>query len=180
MGTVLVGRQLTVVNISSLHPRFKIYRKQLQSGLNSRATQTYLPLIAAETRVLLSSLASSPENFISHIRRCNTIIFTHSYIIDAKLRNSGAVTLKIAYGWSVSGNDDYFIKLVEEVFKIMSELLRPGQWLVDDFPWLRFVPAWVPGAGLVANAREYFGRVESIPFNWAKEQIVSSFITSCS
>ena len=69
MGKELVGRKLAVFNISSLNPRFKKYRKQLHSGLNSRATQTYVPLVLQETRVFLSGLASTPEDFISHIRR---------------------------------------------------------------------------------------------------------------
>jgi hypothetical protein len=183
MGITLLGRQLSVPNISSFHPRFKIYRKHLQSGLNSRATQTYLPLIAEETRTFLRSLAASPEKFVSHTRRYCAIFSTQLCAVNAILRNVGAVTLKIAYGWSVKDDHDYFIKLVEDIFKVMSEMFRPGQWLVDDFPWLRFVPAWVPGAEFqrkAATAREYFSRVESIPFNWTKEQIVSSFIRFCS
>lgn len=180
MGIELLGRKLNVPNISSFHPRFKIYRKLLHSGLSSRATQTYLPLITEETHVFLSNLASSPEKFVSHIRRCNYFNYSVA-LLTLHSRNTGAVTLKIAYGWSVKENDDHFVKLVEEIFRIMSEMFRPGQWLVDDFPWLRFVPAWAPGAEFqrkAANAREHFNRIGSIPFNWAKEQIVSDLFSA--
>jgi cytochrome P450 len=159
MGQVLIGRQFSVFNISSLHPRFKIYRKELQSGLSSRTIQTYLPLIADEIRVFLSSLSSSPENFISHIRR-----------------TSGAIILKIAYGWTVEDNDDYFVKLINDVFRLSSSVQGPGKYLVDVFPWLRFVPAWVPGAGFqrkAASIRQTMSQLERIPYQWAKEQIQS-------
>lgn len=69
MGQVLLGRQLSVFNISSFHPRLKIYRKELHSSLNSRAIQEYLPVMGDELRVFLAALSSSPESFISHIRR---------------------------------------------------------------------------------------------------------------
>lgn len=70
---------------------------------------------------------------------------------------------------------------MEELFKIAGEVQRPGRWLVDDIPWLRFVPAWFPGAGFqqtAAYAKKHSNRIESIPFNWAKEQIGSFTICS--
>lgn len=69
MGQELAGRALNVFNISSVNPRHKQYRKQLHSGLSTRATLTYLPLIEQETRTFLSELSATPENFIRHIRR---------------------------------------------------------------------------------------------------------------
>ena len=41
---------------------------------------------------------------------------------------------------------------------------------------VRFVPAWFPGAGFQRQAavwREDFNKMESIPLEWAKKQIVS-------
>lgn len=113
----LVGRKLAVFNISVKHPRFKIYRKLLQSGLNQRATRTYRAIQEEETKILLRGLARSPEQFVSHIRR-----------------NAGAVILKVAYGWTVAENDDYFVSLMEESFKVHAEIVKPGRWLVDTYP----------------------------------------------
>lgn len=66
---MLVDRGLSVFSISYLHPRFKIYRKLLHSGLNPRAVQTYRPIQEQETRTFLRGLLDSPESFVSHIRR---------------------------------------------------------------------------------------------------------------
>lgn len=97
----------------------------------------------------------------------------HTYPI---YRNAGAVILKIAYGWTVTDSNDRFIKIMEDAVHISAEILQPGRWLVDTLPWLRFVPAWVPGAGFqrqAASVRERMSRIDLIPFKWTKEQIVS-------
>ncbi|KZT01116.1 cytochrome P450 [Laetiporus sulphureus 93-53] len=155
----LAGRKLAVFNISVNHPRFKKYRKLLQAGLNPRAIQSYRPIQEEEMHTLLRGLAKSPENFISHIRR-----------------NAGAVILKVAYGWTVAENNDYFVSLMEESFKLHALVVKPGRWLVDTYPILRFVPAWFPFADFKrqgAKFREEFSRIDTIPHNWAKQQIES-------
>lgn len=121
MYKVLVDRQWAVFNISDHHPRFKIYRKLLQSALNPKAIQDYRPLQTREATALLHLLYERPADFISHFRR-----------------NAGAVILEISYGWTVSGADDKFVKLIEDGFKVQSEIARPGRWMVDIFPWCTF------------------------------------------
>ena len=66
----LIGRKLAVFNISSLHPRFSIYRKLLHTSLNPRVIQAYDDLQDKESRILLSNLKAKPENFAKHFRRC--------------------------------------------------------------------------------------------------------------
>ena len=38
--------------------------------------------------------------------------------------------------------------------KYTSDGLTPGRYLVDTFPWLKYVPAWVPGASFQVVGRE--------------------------
>ncbi|KZT21317.1 cytochrome P450 [Neolentinus lepideus HHB14362 ss-1] len=155
----LVGRKMAVFNIPAQHPRFKVYRRLLNSSLNPRSVQGYLQIQDDERRILLEGLATTPDDFIAHFRR-----------------NSGAIILKVAYGWTVDSMDDYFVSLMEEAFQIVVEASRPGKYLVEAFPPLRFVPAWVPGARFKRDAQEYrhaLSKVESVPHAWAKEQIES-------
>ncbi|KZV76681.1 cytochrome P450 [Peniophora sp. CONT] len=159
MYKVLVDRQWAVFNISDHHPRFKIYRKLLQSALNPKAIQDYRPLQTREATTLLRLLYERPADFISHFRR-----------------NAGAVILEISYGWTVTGADDKFVKLIEDGFKVQSEIARPGRWMVDIFPWLRLVPSWFPGAAFKHRAEEYktyFREVDRAPHDWAMERIES-------
>lgn len=65
----VIGRKWAVFNISSQQPRFKMYRKVLHTGLNSRAVRGYYPLFKQEARALLGRLQETPERFIEHVRR---------------------------------------------------------------------------------------------------------------
>ncbi|KDR68804.1 hypothetical protein GALMADRAFT_231128 [Galerina marginata CBS 339.88] len=65
----LAGRKWSVFLISSLEPRFRLFRRLLQNGLNPRASKSYRPIQTQEAQILLQGLANSPRNFASHIRR---------------------------------------------------------------------------------------------------------------
>jgi hypothetical protein len=95
--------------------------------------------------------------------------------------NAGSAILKIAYGWTVTSNEDPLVSRMKKAFRISEEMVQPGKWLVEIFPLLRFVPAWMPGAGFkrkAIKARQHLAGMEGVPFKWAKEQIVrDSFFT---
>lgn len=111
-------------------------------------------------------------------------------------RLAAAVTLKIAYGYEVLEKvESLFIELVErpihslvqddpltllaaESQAIFGQATQPGRFLVDVFPWLRFVPEWFPGAGWKKTAREWrqvVDRTFDTGYSWALEQIVRMF-----
>ncbi|KAH9943944.1 cytochrome P450 [Amylocystis lapponica] len=158
-GRGLDNRKLAVFSISSQHPRFKKYRRLLQSGLNLRATQSYRHVLEDEMQVLLRGLANTPENFVAHIRR-----------------NSGALVLKLAFGYTVMETDDPFVTLMEEAFRLQAEFSKPSPFHIDMYPILGHVPSWVPFQTVHRRINEYarrIRRVDRIPHAWAKEQIAS-------
>lgn len=165
----LCGRNLALFSTSMSDPRFKILRKLLQDGLNPRAVKTYRPIQIEENRVLLAALANQPEDFRAHIRR-----------------NAVALIMKAAYGYQVEGNDDYVVRIIEEAFEQLADISTPGRFLVDFFPFLRFLPSWFPLAGFkryAEAAKRKLSRLENVPFEWAQENIssgnfVNSFVSS--
>ncbi|KAG0694047.1 cytochrome P450 [Suillus ampliporus] len=159
MYTELAKRHLNPFNISFNHPYFKEYRTILKASLSPRTIQRYRSLKIEESRVLLNDLHKNPEQFIAHIRR-----------------NAAAIVLNLAYGWKVTKNDDYFIGILQEGLAISTILSQPGRWLVEVIPSLRFVPSWFPGAGfqrVAFDIGQKMSRIDTIPFNWAKQQIQS-------
>lgn len=168
MAGELAGRKKTVFHTRFLDPRFKLFRKLLNAGLNARTSRNYRPIQIEEKNVLLKALATNPEDFVGHVRR-----------------NAAAVILKIAYGYHVDGNDDLLVKVIDEGFKLTGSILTPGKYLIESFPALRFVPEWFPGAGfkrVAKHAREQLSRIEQVPLNWARANIatgdyVESFIS---
>jgi cytochrome P450 len=69
MTSELAKRSLSIFNIYSNHPYFKVYRTMLKSGLSPRTIQDYQILQTEECRVLLNGLYTNPEQFTAHIRR---------------------------------------------------------------------------------------------------------------
>ncbi|KAA1472820.1 cytochrome P450 [Dentipellis sp. KUC8613] len=155
----LCGRKNTVFGLSSQHPRFRRYRRLMHEGLNPRATKSYASIVEGENRLLLRGLRDRPDEFIKAVRR-----------------NAGGVILKVAYGWTVESNDDYFVRLVQQAFLLGREASLPGSWAVDTYPWLRFIPEWCPGASFRRRAKSLsyaLSLTDRIPFEWAQEQMAA-------
>ncbi|CCM06184.1 uncharacterized protein FIBRA_08426 [Fibroporia radiculosa] len=160
----LIGRQEAVFYLPSTHRNFKKYRKYLTSGLNARATRSYAEVSKDEVHVLLLNLMKNPEQFTHHFRRY-----------------AGAVILKVTYGWTVSNTgDDQLVSLIEQAARLQPELVRPGRWMVDTIPLLKYVPAWFPFASFQKAALEYkaiFSRIDQYPWEWTKQQVTSGTYT---
>ncbi|KAF8872778.1 cytochrome P450 [Infundibulicybe gibba] len=170
MAGELAGRKRTMFHLPYGDPRFKIYRRLLHSGLNPRVIHTYQPIQYQETRILLKGLLNNPADFTQHIRR-----------------NAAAVILNVSYGYQVKTNDDQFVNDIEEGFRItaISGINAPGKYLVETFPFLRFLPSWFPGASFKLTAkrlRERLSFIEQAPYEWAENNIstgnyVDSFVS---
>jgi len=107
------------------------------------------------------------------------------------------VILNVAYGWQVTSNDDYFVRLMEEAFSIHNAINKPSGWLVEFFPIrrflrtlgavsrillmsfplpVRFLPSWFAGNTYKRRAAYFKHRmwdIDNVPHRWAKEKIVS-------
>ncbi|KAJ3561807.1 hypothetical protein NP233_g9969 [Leucocoprinus birnbaumii] len=159
MAGYLAGRTSTVFGTKSTNPRFKIYRTLLHKTLNPRAIRTYRALQLAECQTLLKGLLETPDDFIAHLRR-----------------NAIAIIMSVAYGYQVKSNDDKFVNILEETLRLAGVLNTPGKFWVEFLPILRYVPAWLPGAGFRKLARslgQTMGRLENVPYKWATSQVLA-------
>ena len=65
--------------------------------------------------------------------------------------------------------------IAEETRGLFDKAVQPGRFLVEDFPWLRFVPEWFPGTGWKKTAREWRQIIDqrfNSGYEWTLEQIV--------
>jgi hypothetical protein len=101
-------------------------------------------------------------------------------------RTAGAIILQIAYGYELQGDDDAFVDLVDRAVLTFSLSATPGAWLVDLLPFLKHVPAWMPGAGFRRTAKEWndiLREMVDMPYNFTKQQMAagtapSSFVSN--
>jgi len=85
--------------------------------------------------------------------------------------------LKLTYGMNIhEGDNSDYAKTIEIVAAAVAEAGNPGTFLVDLLPFMKFIPAWFPGAGWKKKANywrelgEYF---VNMPWNTVKGQLVA-------
>lgn len=81
-----------------------------------------------------SFVCSSPP-YLSFLTTITTII--RIYV---------AIILRITYGISVDTLDDEYVRLNQEATLALSTTRLPGVFWIEYFPFLKLIPAWVPGA----------------------------------
>ena len=86
--------------------------------------------------------------------------------------------LKIGYGIDVDDEDHELVQTIGAALDGAGQAFVPGKFLVDAFPVLQYVPAWLPGAGFqkkFAMWREDSKKVRELPFAERNKAFVSGF-----
>ncbi|KAG1813931.1 cytochrome P450 [Suillus subaureus] len=140
--------------------RFRRYRKNLHRAIGSRAAvDEYRQIGEIETRRFLRRVLAKPNQLQEHVRH-----------------TTGAVILRISYGYEVKENSDPFVGLADRAMDGISQATTPGAFMVDILPLLAKVPAWFPGAGFQRIAREWRETLEemvSAPHKLVKDQMAA-------
>ncbi|KIM75758.1 hypothetical protein PILCRDRAFT_826914 [Piloderma croceum F 1598] len=118
----LMGFNLSIPLIS-YGDCWRTYRHITQPVMFKAAVQQFHRVQEAEACRLLGALASSPKDFMSEIRF-----------------SAGRIILKATYGMDIASPQDPHILIAEETLARISHALVPGNYLVDIFPWLRYLP----------------------------------------
>ncbi|GBE78227.1 Multifunctional cytochrome P450 monooxygenase af510 [Sparassis crispa] len=146
-------------------PWWKKHRAMFHQHFNAANTSTYHPVMLRETRVLLRNLTDSPDNLDHHIRR-----------------NAAAIVLSVAYGHQVAPEGDPYVLLADQAMNTLGLAGIFGTYLVDYIPPLRFIPAWMPGAGFKRQALEWRKLNQAMlnaPFKMVKERMASGNAIPC-
>ena len=87
----------------------------------------------------------------------------------------GATIMRVVYGIEVKSKEDEYLSLAEQGNDIFHKAFVPGKYLVETLPFLRHVPAWLPGAGFQRDAaawREVYYQARFKPFQATLERMV--------
>lgn len=90
---------------------------------------------------------------------------------DPASRAIASVTLDVAYGIQIKSMDDEYIRLILDGVEIFNMSKVPGAFWVDLAPFLRHIPAWVPGAAAKKFSERYgpdVQRMRNQPFDMVK------------
>ncbi|KAH9847428.1 cytochrome P450 [Lenzites betulinus] len=134
-------------------------RKDFHSAFQAHMMEQYQPVHLRECRKFLQRLLKTPEDFMSLTRT----VFAAT-IMDA------------VYAIKVAERDDPYITLTERLASIFNDLAVPGRYLVEVFPFLRFLPSWFPGAAFKKTARTWRPHVTAaidVPYAAALENMAN-------
>ncbi|KIK54565.1 hypothetical protein GYMLUDRAFT_232002 [Collybiopsis luxurians FD-317 M1] len=134
--------------------RHREFRRLFSEVLNSRWVEELRPLQENKVRNLLKGLLERPDAFREHIPR---------YI--------ASLVFEISHGHTVKDDDDPYIRLAHQIDSDFSELTVPGAFLVDLFPFLRYIPEWT-GVTFKKKARR-FRQTLTEATDWPYQQVKS-------
>ncbi|KAJ8518596.1 hypothetical protein ONZ45_g4351 [Pleurotus djamor] len=145
------------------------HRRAFHQEFHPTAAKRFHPQEIDATHTLLRNILAKPQSLHSHLRQM-----------------AGSVVLGIAYGLKVETPDNPYLQLSEEGTIPLQIATIPGAFLVDTLTWLKYVPAWFPGAGFQEKARQWgllAKRVREEPYQAAKQLIAdgdndTSFVSS--
>ncbi|KAH8114914.1 cytochrome P450 [Phellopilus nigrolimitatus] len=157
----LVGWSLSLP-ILRYGSRFRKHRRMMQQHFGAQAISSFRLTQEIEVRKFLLQLLERPEGFLGHIKR-------HAFNINPlEIRLVAGTLVMITYGHEIISDDDAYVDLVERAMTMTSSLGSVGTTVIDLFPFLRHVPAWLPGMSLKRRALETRKAVDEVtnkPFN---------------
>ncbi|KAJ7684107.1 cytochrome P450 [Mycena polygramma] len=145
------------ISLMKYGDEWRAHRRLFNEGFTPKASLKYRPKQLEATHNLLRSLAQTPDNFLGHFRGWATEII-----------------MSIAYGIDVQPTNDPYVALAHNAVDTLAQAALPGKYLVDSFPILKHVPAWLPGASFQRNAIGWFKlarAMEQVPLAETKRQL---------
>ncbi|KAJ7644946.1 cytochrome P450 [Roridomyces roridus] len=102
---------------------------------------------------------------------------------EATRKTAGAMVLHLTYGYKINEQGrDPLVDLADKALAEFSEITRPGAFLVDLMPILKYVPSWLPGAGFKRLAVKYTKSCDDlaeVPLAYVQEQMAKGQETPC-
>ncbi|KAI0302458.1 cytochrome P450 [Multifurca ochricompacta] len=132
-------------------------RRLLDRDLRPGAVTAYRLMQQMKARVLLTRLLASPDEWEAHIEQLQ-----------------GELILAMTYGYEVQGHNDRKITVARQMATLSSTVTFPGCLLVNDLPFLRYIPEWLPWFSYKSLARlghELGEEVLHKPMEFVKESM---------
>ncbi|KAI0086254.1 cytochrome P450 [Irpex rosettiformis] len=164
MGGELVGLKDTLI-MAPYGPQSREHRRYIRQSIGSKTPmERHHAVIIGENREFLKRLLGSHQGVAAEIR-------------NLRRRTAGAVLLKITYGYTTQQKDDPVVALAENIADLLASVLTPGAWLIDTLPFLRYLPAWFPGARfkkVAADMRQTLYNIADVPYRITKHKLTNS------
>ncbi|XMA10003.1 hypothetical protein WAI453_002794 [Rhynchosporium graminicola] len=106
--------------------RWALHRKRLYHSLKGPALPASKPRQEAEALALTTSIVNESNDWSQGLDRC-----------------ASSVVFSMAYGRRIASLDSNLLKTRQEFFRYVSDLLKPGPYLVEMFGFLLQLPSFL-------------------------------------
>ncbi|CAE6452250.1 unnamed protein product [Rhizoctonia solani] len=145
-----------IVSFRDNDHRFKAFRRHINVGFSKKAAANYHASQTKEVHIFLQRLLRQSSDLNLELNR-----FAASFI------------MKVTYGYSITGDKDPYILASDQAFRSLLPALTQS-YLVDSYPFIQYLPSWLPGMGfkkMAEEARKFPTRMATEPFEWTKLQM---------
>ncbi|GJE84148.1 cytochrome P450 [Phanerochaete sordida] len=95
---------------------------------------------------------------------------------------AGAAILRVVYGIDVQPENDHYIGVAEAAIHSLALTGNAGSYLVDNFPILRYLPSWAPGAQFKRDGERWRAQVNQMftePLDLVKQRMANGEPSDC-
>ncbi|KAJ4490283.1 cytochrome P450 1, partial [Lentinula aciculospora] len=154
----------TIFGLLNYSEKWRRARRNFQQLFRQAAISRFYPVQYSKTNELLRKLLVAPDDFMNH-----TMALSQGPVYSA------------IYGLEVRSEDPLAQKAVQVMFAIGQAILSGAFPVLEQFPFLRYMPSWFPGCGIQQFAnqcRKGIEEIDTIPFNIAVNNLKSGTGTS--
>ncbi|KAG1856694.1 cytochrome P450 [Suillus subalutaceus] len=104
--------------------RFRRMRRALHSHLQPKAAEAYQPVQTSHAKDIVLGVLDNPQDITHHA-----------------ITYAATTIMKVAYAKNTptSGTDPEVVEMLQ-MSRMVARILRPGAYLVDSIPWLKYLP----------------------------------------
>ncbi|KAK7442491.1 hypothetical protein VKT23_016089 [Stygiomarasmius scandens] len=151
--------------ISPYGPKWNERRTLFVKEFNSTQPERYQPQELKAVSTFLENLIHSPDVFVLHLRHM-----------------AGSLIMSATYGIEVAPRGDPYVISADRALDGFIHAAIHGTFWVDYFPFLKYVPSWIPGASFQRKAKEwkeYALAMVSKPYQEVKSQMANGVFKPC-
>ncbi|KAF8302322.1 cytochrome P450 [Clavulina sp. PMI_390] len=154
----LVGWDQSVV-LSEPSTHWQAQRRLLHQYLGATSMPAYHSIIEEEARAF-----------------CHRVLATTEGFMDESIQSMAKLIMRTTYGINSKRGDEQVIAMANEVAENFEYSMKPGRFVVDAFPSLRYLPSWFPGADfrqLSAEWKQQLHNAINTPFDRVKADMAA-------
>ena len=153
---------------------WKYQRREFHQYFHSRGVAKFRPVQRHQCRLFLRNVHSNPSQIGQYIRLYVLLSCDYkSILILPFFRLGTSIILKIVYDMDIRNLQDEYVRIAADIVSAIAITSLPGNFWVEFFPVLRYLPRWVPGTYFKRFAEHHKSlarKMLDVPFDKIKQQ----------